>query len=110
MKLEQVVVPVSDIDRARHFYRAIGFRLVRDSVVDGTRVVELTPPGSLCSILVGARIGAGRPGSSTCVLRVPDLDVARAELDVCGASVGPLRTSWIGFTDPDGNEWLLADR
>ncbi|WP_238332504.1 VOC family protein [Kribbella jejuensis] len=108
MKLEQVVVPVSDVDRARHFYRALGFRLDRDEVVDGFRVVQLTPPGSACSILVGTNLGSGRPGSSSCALRVADLEEACAELRGHGAALGPVRASRVGFSDPDGNEWLLV--
>ena len=110
MKLEAIVVPVSDVDRARHFYRALGFRLDRDEVVDvGCRVVELTPPGSLCSILLGTNLSSAQPGSTCCALRVPDLEAAFDELRSRGAELGQ-RGLGVGFSDPDGNEWLLVGR
>ena len=112
-KLEAIVVPVSDVDRSRHFYRALGFRLDRDDVAGDVRVVELTPPGSLCSILIGTGISTAAPGSACGVLRVDDLEAACSELRARGAALGPVTrwptgVSYMAFSDPDGNRWLLA--
>ena len=112
-RLEAVVVPVSDADRSRHFYRALGFRLDLDVTTDdGSRVVRLTPPGSTCSILFGSGMTAAGPG---CILlTVPDIEAARAELVARGAAPGPVRELRTGvravsFLDPDQNEWLLVE-
>lgn len=111
-KLEAIVVPVSDVDRSRHFYRALGFRLDRDEVAGDVRVVELTPPGSRCSILIGTGISSAAPGSACGVLKMDDLDAACTELRARGATLGPVATwptgvSYLTFSDPDGNRWLL---
>jgi catechol 2,3-dioxygenase-like lactoylglutathione lyase family enzyme len=113
-KLEAIVVPVSDVDRSRHFYRALGFRLDRDDVAGDVRVVELTPPGSLCSIIIGTGINAADPGSAVGVLRVHDLQAAVADLQARGATPRPISHLPAGlaratFSDPDGNKWLLID-
>ena len=114
-ELEAVVVPVCDVDRIRHFYRARGFRLVRDDALDdGTRVVQLTPPGSACSIVIGTGISPAEPGSARIVLKVDDLEKACVELRACGAALGSVTrcgesTSYAGFRDPDGNQWLLVE-
>ncbi|HET6986959.1 MAG TPA: VOC family protein [Kribbella sp.] len=114
-KLEAVVVPVSDVDRSRHFYRAVGFRLDLDQAArEGHRVVQLTPPGSMCSILIGTDISSAEPGSTVGVLKVPDLDAAVADLRARGAAPGPITRCDDGFAhasfrDPDGNLWLLVD-
>jgi catechol 2,3-dioxygenase-like lactoylglutathione lyase family enzyme len=113
-KLEAIVVPVSDVDRSRHFYRALGFRLDRDDVAGDVRVVELTPPGSLCSIIIGTGINAADPGSAVGVLRVHDLQAAVADLQARGATPRPISHFPAGlaratFSDPDGNKWLLID-
>lgn len=114
-KLEAIVVPVSDVDRSRHFYRALGFRLDRDQTAgDGLRVVQLTPPGSVCSIIIGTGISAAAPGSARGVLVVSDLEAARSELLARGAAPGEIsrcRTghSVVTLRDPDGNQWLLVD-
>ncbi|MEU4191680.1 VOC family protein [Kribbella sp. NPDC026611] len=113
--LEAVVVPVSDADRSRHFYRALGFRLDLDVTTDdGSRVVRLTPPGSTCSILFSSGIVTTRPGPCCVLLTVPDLEAARSELIERGAAPGPIRdlpTGFraISFRDPDQNEWLLVE-
>jgi catechol 2,3-dioxygenase-like lactoylglutathione lyase family enzyme len=113
-KLEAVVVPVSDVDRSRHFYRALGFHLDGDTTVDaGLRVVRLTPPGSSCSILIGTGLTSAAPGSARGVLKVDDLESARAELEACGAALGPVSRcqtgdEYVELTDPDGNCWLLT--
>jgi len=114
-RLEAVVVPVSDADRSRHFYRALGFRLDLDVTTgDGSRVVRLTPPGSTCSILFGSAIVAALPGPSCVVLTVPDVEAARSELVQRGAAPGPVRdlptgVRAISFRDPDENEWVLVE-
>ena len=114
-RLEAIVVPVSDIDRTRHFYRALGFRLDLDQVAgEGRRVVQLTPPGSLCSIVIGTGISSAEPGSTVGILTVPDVEAAAAELQARGAAPGPITACQDGFAhtsfrDPDGNLWLLVD-
>lgn len=116
-KLEAIVVYVSDVDRARHFYRALGYRLDRDHVAaEGCRVVQLTPPGSHCSIILGTGIGtaSAAPGSTVGVLTVSDLAAARADLEARGAAPSPISHcedghAYASFRDPDGNRWLLVD-
>lgn len=114
-KLEAVVVPVADVDRARHFYRALGFRLDTDQRPgEDTRIVRLTPPGSSCSIVLGSGIGPAEPGSARgLVLTVSDLAAARAQLLTCGLTVGPDREvggyACAEFSDPDGNGWILVE-
>ncbi|MEV0285911.1 MULTISPECIES: VOC family protein [unclassified Kribbella] len=112
-KLKAVVVPVSDVDRTRHFYRALGFHLDCDQQDGEVRVVQLTPPGSLCSIIIGTGIESAQPGSAVGVLRVDDLPAAIADLAKRGAAPSPIRKSATGvdqasFHDPDGNKWLLV--
>jgi len=137
MRLEVVVVPVSDVDRAKGFYRALGWRLDADFASgEDFRVVQLTPPGSPCSIIFGTGITPARPGSAESLILVAnDIDVARAELvrrgvvvsevfhDVGGVfhhagtegrAAGPdpqgrSYASWASFSDPDGNGWLLQE-
>jgi catechol 2,3-dioxygenase-like lactoylglutathione lyase family enzyme len=110
-QLTAIVVPVSDVDRSRHFYRALGFRLDRDDTDGDVRVVELTPPGSLCSIIFGVGISSADPGSAVGVLRVHDLDAALADLEARGAAPRPISAGFARatFSDPDGNTWLLVD-
>jgi catechol 2,3-dioxygenase-like lactoylglutathione lyase family enzyme len=114
-KLEAIAVPVSDIDRARHFYRALGFRLDFDHADGaGRRIVRLTPPGSSCSILIGTDITSSVPGSTVAVLTVTGLDAAVAVLRARGAAVTPASCCRDGHTsgsfgDPDGNRWLLVE-
>ncbi len=137
MKLEVVVVPVSDVDRAKQFYEAIGWRMDID-YVDGEdfRVVQFTPPGSECSIIIGRGITAAAPGSSEGLqLVVPDIEAAREELIGRGIEVGeafhdaggifhhageearvagpdPERSdygSFASFSDPDGNVWFVQE-
>jgi catechol 2,3-dioxygenase-like lactoylglutathione lyase family enzyme len=137
MKLEVVVVPVADVDRAKQFYESAGFRLDIDYVGDdGFRVVQLTPPGSQASIIIGSEITAAKPGSLEGLqLVVTDIEAARNELTARGVAVGevfhdrggvfhhigsecravgpdPERGdygSWASFSDPDGNGWLLQE-
>ena len=132
MKLEVVVIPVSDVDRAKRFYEGLGWRLDADFANGDWRVVQMTPPGSACSIHFGKGITTAAPGSvQEPVLVVADIEAARAELIARGADVSevvPLRqprgphaaspgpdpdaaptTSFATFSDPDGNGWLLQE-
>src|SRR5918994_698112 len=130
MRLEVVVIPVSDVDRAKRFYGDLGWRLDADFVVDdGFRGVQFTPPGSSCSIHFGTGITSAVPGSARGLyLVVPDIEAARAELVDRGVDIGevfhravgegplsgpdPARRSYHSyatFSDPDGNSWLLQE-
>lgn len=137
MRLEVVVVPVSDVDRAKQFYRSLGWRLDADlPVEDGYRVVQLTPPGSGCSIIFGDGVTSAPPGSTEGLqLTVHDLDATRADLLARGVAVSepfhdatgvfhhagtarrlegpaPGRADYgtfAAFDDPDGNGWLLQE-
>ena len=139
MKLEVVVVPVADVDRAKDFYQRLGWRLDADFPFDnGFRVVQFTPPGSGCAIQFGTNITSATPGSAEGLyLVVPDIGAARKELAVLGAKVsevfhagtpgaqfqpdgatgrvsGPAPDhasygSFATFSDPDGNGWLLQE-
>jgi catechol 2,3-dioxygenase-like lactoylglutathione lyase family enzyme len=131
LKLELVLIPVSDVDRAKAFYaEQAGFNLDVDTRVgDAFRVVQLTPPGSACSIGFGTGITEGAPGSMKGVhLVVSDILAARAELVERGVDVGEVRhlesgtwvpgphpqhgdyESFANFSDPDGNSWVLQER
>ena len=135
-KLEVVIIPVSDVERAKRFYEGLGWRVDAD-FTNGTdwRALQLTPPGSPCSIIFGKGLTTAAPGSvQGTFLIVDDIDAARAELIARGADVsevfhfaGPLRVSgtngrvagphperqsyqsWASFSDPDGNTWLLQE-
>jgi predicted enzyme related to lactoylglutathione lyase len=137
LKLEVVVVPVSDVDRAKGFYEMLGWRLDADLAIDdGYRVVQLTPPGSACSIIFGTGVTSAPPGSFEGLqLSVYDIEATRADLigrgvdvsepfhDVTGVfhhagSEGRLSGpapehadygSFAAFSDPDGNGWLLQE-
>ncbi len=138
MKLEAVVVPVSDVDRAKQFYKGLGWREDADFLVDeGFRVIQMTPPGSACSIHFGIGLPPATPGSlAGLFLAVTDIEAARAELVGHGADVSevfhdaggglavradpathapgpdPERrsyASYAGFADPDGNRWVLQE-
>jgi catechol 2,3-dioxygenase-like lactoylglutathione lyase family enzyme len=113
-KLELVAVPVSDIDRAKDFYtEQAGFNLDHDHrVSDEIRFVQLTPPGSACSIALGAGIVSTAPGSLQGLqLVVPDINAARAELVGRGVAVSEVQHfpwgSFVFFQDPDGNGWSV---
>ena len=128
-KLELLVLPVSDVDRAKAFYEGAGFRLdVDHRAGDAFRVVQLTPPGSSCSISIGTGLTTAPPGSVQGLhLVVEDIEVARAELVEGGVDVGepfhfgpegqaagvdPQRQDYgtfATFSDPDGNGWLLQE-
>jgi catechol 2,3-dioxygenase-like lactoylglutathione lyase family enzyme len=137
MKLEVVVVPVSDVDRAKDFYKTLGWRLDADFVAgEDFRVVQLTPPGSPCSVIFGTGVTSAAPGSAQGLhLVVTDIDAARAELadrgvemsevfhdaggvfhhaGTAGRVAGPAPDhqsygSFASFSDPDGNGWLLQE-
>lgn len=113
-KLELVAVPVSDVDRAKAFYaEQVGFNADHDHVVsDEIRFVQLTPPGSACSIAVGKGISTALPGSAQGLqLVVDDVHAARAELAQRGVQVSEVSQfpwgSFVFFTDPDGNGWSV---
>ena len=125
-RLEVVVVPVSDVDRAKDFYgERCGFTVDLDTTNGGLRVVQITPPGSACSITIGTGITTSEPGSYEGLqLVVTDIEAARAELIGRGVDVGPIRhfedgdwlegkggpwNSFASFADPDGNGWILQE-
>ena len=138
-KLEVVVIPVSDVDRAKRFYGSLGWRLDADFAFDnGFRVVQFTPPGSGCSVQFGTNITSAAPGSAQGLyLIVSEIEAARDELVARGAAISevfhagtpgaqfqrdgtsgrlsgpaPDRASYrtfASFSDPDGNSWLLQE-
>lgn len=119
MKLELVPIPVADIDRAKAFYcEQLGFHLDHDVQPTGTmRVVQLTPPGSACSIVLGTGMGEiseMQPGSVKSLhLVVANIDEARKHLKGRGVDVGEVDDlggiKYARFWDPDGNSWLLQE-
>ena len=113
-RLELVQVPVSDVDRAKRFYtEQVGFVADQDhQVSDELRFVQLTPPGSACSIAMGTGVGDMEPGSQRGLqLVVPDIQAARAELAARGVEVSEVQVfdwgSFVFFSDPDGNSWAV---
>jgi len=137
MKLEVIVVPVSDVDRAAQFYKGLGWRLDADIATDENfRVVQVTPPGSPASVIFGTNVTEQAPGSARGLhLIVDDIEAAHAELVRNGAEpsdvfhdaggifhhggtdarvpgADPKRSSYgsfLSFSDPDGNGWLLQE-
>jgi catechol 2,3-dioxygenase-like lactoylglutathione lyase family enzyme len=127
-KLEVVVVPVSDVDRAKHFYsEQVGFVVdVDHQATETMRIVQLTPPGSSCSVTIGQGLVDMVPGSLRGLqLVVSDIEAARAQLVERGVEVSPVRhiengewkdgpggrwNSFIFFSDPDGNGWAVQER
>jgi catechol 2,3-dioxygenase-like lactoylglutathione lyase family enzyme len=139
MKFEAVVIPVSDVDRAKKFYARLGWRLDADFPFDnGFRVVQFTPPGSECSVQFGTKITSATPGSARGLyLIVSDIEAARVEIAGRGVAIsnvfhagspgaqfepdaasgrvsGPAPnhatySSFATFSDPDGNVWLLQE-
>ena len=114
MKLELVAVPVSDVDRAKAFYtEKIGFHADHDHQVrEDLRFVQLTPPGSACSIVIGLGITTMQPGSLEGLLMVvPDVKAVREELVKRGVDISEIDVqewgSFAYFRDPDGNSWSL---
>ena len=127
-KLELVVIPVTDVDRAKRFYcEQVGFAVDHDTRIDDEmRVVQLTPVGSACSIAIGTGLPSLAPGSVQGIqLVVPDVDAARTHLIERGVEVSPVQhydgsvrvdgrgedwNSFIFFSDPDGNGWVVQER
>jgi len=137
LKLEVVIVPVSDVDRAKSFYKSSGFREDADfAISDDFRIVQLTPPGSECSIIIGKGVTSAEPGSFQGLhLVVSDIEAARGELVDLGIDVsdvfhdagggfhhlgdqarvpgrdekGRSYCSFASFSDPDGNGWYLQE-
>jgi catechol 2,3-dioxygenase-like lactoylglutathione lyase family enzyme len=130
-ELELVWIPVSDVDRAKRFYlEQAGFDLLVDipDGLPGHRIVQVTPPGSACSIGFGTGVTAARPGSQQGLFMVADIFAARDKLAARGVQVGEVRhiadgawvpgphpgradyMSFAEFSDPDGNRWLLQER
>ena len=115
MKLELVPIPVADVDLAKTFYAdRVGFNVDHDHRLgDEVRFVQLTPPGSACSIVIGIGITDAPPGSARgTLLVVSDVDAARAELAGRGVEISEVQdTEWGArhayFSDPDGNSWQL---
>ena len=115
-KLELVTIPVSDVDRAKAFYvDQAGFNADHDfQVDDNLRFVQLTPPGSACSIAIGTGLTEAAPGSVKGMqVVVTDIEAARAELAGRGVDVSDIqRFPWgafVFFSDPDGNAWAVQD-
>jgi len=115
-RLELIAVPVSDVDRAKAFYTdQAGFHADHDHrVSDAIRFVQLTPPGSACSIAIGSGITDAAPGSLRGLqLVVDDIAAARAELAGRGVGVGEVSEfpwgRFVFFTDPDGNAWSVQE-
>ena len=112
-KIELVMIPVSDVDRAKAFYEKVGFNADHDHhVSDEIRFVQLTPPGSACSIALGKGLTEAAPGSSPGVqVVVEDVEAARAQLLEQGVEATDVQEfpwgSFVFFTDPDGNRWSL---
>jgi predicted enzyme related to lactoylglutathione lyase len=113
-KLELVIIPVSDVDRAKAFYTdKAGFNADHDHTVsDEIRFVQLTPPGSACSIAIGKGLVEGEPGSVQGLqMVVADIEAAHAELVARGADVSEISDlAWgrfVFFADPDGNKWAV---
>jgi len=113
-KIELIHVPVTDVDRAKEFYTSIGFHADHDATpYPGLRFVQLTPPGSACSIAIGTGIGSTlAPGSLDAIqVVVGDADAALAQLREAGvAAEGVDELDWgrfVTFTDPAGNRWTL---
>jgi len=112
-KLELVTIPVADVDRAKAFYvDQAGFVADHDHLVnDELRFVQLTPPGSACSIAIGTGLTQSEPGSAQVQLVVADVQAAREQLLARGLELGEVQTfdwgSFVFFADPDGNRWAV---
>ncbi|HEV2236965.1 MAG TPA: glyoxalase superfamily protein [Ktedonobacterales bacterium] len=113
-KIEVVHIPVTDVDRAKAFYsEQAGFHMDTDQRVnEGLRFVQLTPPGSACSIAIGEGLTDAAPGSVRGVqMVVADINAAHAELQARGVAVSAVEVhpwgSFVNFADPDGNTWVV---
>jgi catechol 2,3-dioxygenase-like lactoylglutathione lyase family enzyme len=121
MKLEVVPIPVSDVDAAKAFYtEQVGFELDHDAQPnESMRIVQLTPPGSACSVVIGEGLPLGAPGSVKGVqLVVEDIDAVREQLAARGVGVGDVQqlgpegspgSRFLFFEDPDGNTWAVQE-
>lgn len=136
MRLEIVVLPVSDASRTKAFYAAMGWRIDADTMSEDLHFVRMTPPGSQCSIVFGAGVSDALPGTAQgLVLSVTDIEASRADLRSRGVDVSEIfhddggvfthydpqhrvpgldsrrrsSASFASFTDPDGNTWLLQE-
>jgi catechol 2,3-dioxygenase-like lactoylglutathione lyase family enzyme len=121
LKLEVVPMPVSDVDAAKAFYtEKVGFELDHDvRPTEGMRVVQMTPPGSACSVVIGEGLPLGEPGSVKGVqLVVEDIDAMREALSERGVEVGEIQqigpegapgSRFLFFDDPDGNGWAVQE-
>ena len=113
-KLELVIVPVSDVDRAKAFYEQVGFNADHDHVVTPElRFVQLTPPGSACSIALGTGLTDAPVGSAGAHIVVPAVAPGRAELLERGIEASDVQSfawgAFVFFDDPDGNRWSLQE-
>jgi catechol 2,3-dioxygenase-like lactoylglutathione lyase family enzyme len=121
LRLEVIGIPVSDVDTAKAFYtEQVGFHLDHDvSPAPGMRVVQMTPPGSPCSVVIGEGMPLGEPGSTKGPqLVVDDIDAVHSELAGRGVSISPVQqlgpegapgSRFAFFTDPDGNGWAVQE-
>ena len=115
MKIELITVPVSDVDRAKEFYVKAGFNADHDQVVnENLRFVQLTPPGSACSICIGIGLTSMKPGSMESIqMVVADAQKAHDDLVARGIEVSDVTPlAWgifVYFKDPDGNQWALQE-
>ncbi|WP_222272263.1 VOC family protein [Modestobacter marinus] len=136
LRLEVIVLPVADVDRAKQFYKSLRWREDADFVTEDQRVVQMTPPGSPCSVIFGTGVTSATPGSvQGLYLAVHDVDAARAELVEHGTDVSEVfhdaggvfphpgttgrlpgpdpehrsYASYASFSDPDGNGWVLQE-
>jgi catechol 2,3-dioxygenase-like lactoylglutathione lyase family enzyme len=111
-KIELIPVPVTDVDRAKAFYERVGFNADHDhQVQEGLRFVQLTPPGSACSIVIGDGITDKTPGTQEIQVVVADASAARDQLVAAGAEPSEIDSqawgNFVYFRDPDGNKWSL---
>jgi catechol 2,3-dioxygenase-like lactoylglutathione lyase family enzyme len=121
LRLEVIGIPVSDVDTAKAFYTdQVGFHLDHDvSPAPGMRIVQMTPPGSPCSVVIGEGMPLGEPGSTKGPqLVVDDIDAVHSELAGRGVSISPVQqlgpegapgSRFAFFTDPDGNGWAVQE-
>ncbi|SNT43167.1 VOC family protein [Rhodococcoides kyotonense] len=115
IKIELIMIPVTDVDRAKNFYTSIGFNADYDErPMDGIRFVQLTPPGSACSIAIGEGITKATPGSVEGMqVVVDDAEKARNHLVAAGLEIDPVvDMGWgkfVFFADPDGNKWAVQE-
>ena len=127
MKIEVMVIPVSDVDRSKEFYLKLGWRLDADFTFPGLRVIQVTPHGSACSLQFGTSLTPAAPASGKGYIIVSDIEAARTSLLAAGVQVGeffhlgptgpapgldPKRRTYRSraeFKDPDGNSWVLQE-